>query len=121
VANLELNASVTAETTGSTATVTQTAETEVPVALIGAQGRVAFTRTILGEASLATLPRVTIEDYTGRVLTGNARLEYRPLRWLGIGAAYHYFKLDVDVAQSSLTGSLDMTIQGPEGYVRLAF
>lgn len=121
VANLELNASVTAATIGSVATVTQTAETEVPVALIGAQGRVAFTRTILGEASMATLPRVTIEDYTGRALTGNARLEYRPVRWIGIGAAYHYFKLDVDVAQASLTGSLDMTIQGPEGYVRLAF
>jgi hypothetical protein len=43
------------------------------------------------------------------------------VRWLGIGAAYQYFNLDVDVDQASLTGSLDMTIRGPEAFVRLAF
>jgi hypothetical protein len=75
----------------------------------------------LGEASVATLPRVTIEDYTGTALTGAARLEYRPVRWFGIGAAYNYFRLDVDVAQSELSGTLGVTIQGPEAYVRLAF
>ena len=102
-------------------TVTQTAETEAPILLGGLQGRVAFTDRIHGEASIATLPRVTIEDYTGRALQGVARLEYRPVRWIGIGAAYQYFNLDIDVEQTSLTGSLDMTIQGPEAYVRLAF
>ena len=121
VAHLSLNAAVTAETAGGSATVTQTAETEVPVALGGIQTRFALTNSIHAMASVAALPRVTIEDYTGRVLTGNARLEYRPLRWLGIGAAYQYFKLDVDVAQVDLTGSLDMTIQGPEAYVRVGF
>ena len=61
------------------------------------------------------------DDYTGDALTGSARLEYRPLDWLGIGAAYHYFRLDVDVTQAGFGGSLDMTIRGPEAYVRLAF
>ena len=121
VATLSMDASVTAEQLGESVTVTQTAETDVPVALAGLQGRVAFLPKLHGEASLSTLPRVTIEDYTGRALTGAARLEYRPLPWLGVGGAYHYFSLDVDVAQTSLSGSLDMTIQGPEAYVRLAF
>ncbi len=121
IANIAMNASVTAEQPGVTVTVTQTAETDVPVALAGLQTRVAFMERFHGEASIATLPRVTIEDYTGTALTGAARLEYRPLNWLGIGAAYHYFRLDVDVAQADLGGSLDMTIRGPEAYVRLAF
>lgn len=121
VAGISMNASVTAERPGETFTVTQTAETDVPVALAGVQGRVAFTRTILGEINVATLPRVTIGDYTGTALTGGARIEYRPVRWLGIGAAYHYFRLDVDVAAVDLAGSLDMTIRGPEAFVRLAF
>jgi hypothetical protein len=121
VAGISMNAGVTAERPGETVTVTQTAETEVPVALAGVQGRVAFTRTIFAEANVATLPRVTIGDYTGTALTGGARIEYRPLRWLGVGAAYNYFRLDVDVAAVDLGGSLDMTIRGPEAFVRLGF
>lgn len=121
VATLAMDASVTAEQLGQSVTVTQTAETDVPVALAGLQGRFALLPRLHAEANIATLPRVTIEDYTGRAVTGAARLEYRPWDWLGIGAAYHYFTLDVDVAQTDLSGSLDMTIRGPEAYVRLAF
>lgn len=120
-ASLALDASVTAQRDDDSLTVTQEANTDVPVALIGLQGRVAFTQRFFGEASAATLPRVTIEDYTGTALTGTARVEYRPVRWLGIGAAYHYFRLDVDVEQLDLRGALDMTIRGPEAFVRLAF
>ena len=120
-ATLRMGASVTAETAGGSATITQRAETDVPVALAGLQGRIAFTPRVLAEASVAMLPRVTIEDYTGDALTAGARLEYRPLQWLGIGAAYHYFRLDVDVEQTTLRGALDMTIRGPEAYVRLGF
>lgn len=121
VATLAMDAGITAEQPGQTVTVTQTAETEAPIALAGLQGRVAFLERLHGEASIATLPSVTIEDYTGTALTGFARIEYRPLHWLGIGASYHYFRLDVDVAAADLGGSLDMTIRGPEAYVRLAF
>jgi hypothetical protein len=121
VAHLALDAAVTYERPGTSITVTQTADTEAPIALGGLQGRVAFTDRLHGEASAATLPRVTIGDYTGRALLGSARLEYRPVRWVGVGAAYQYFNLDIDVAQTSLTGSLEMTIRGPEAYLRLAF
>ena len=121
VAALSMNAGVSATQPGTTVTVTQTAETEVPVALAGIQTRFALMDQLHGDVSVATLPSVTIEDYTGTALTGTARLEYRPLRWLGIGAAYHYFRLDVDVAAADLGGSLDMTIRGPEAYLRLAF
>jgi len=120
-AALSLDASVTAAQAGSSVTVTQRADTDVPVALIGVQGRVAFANRLHGEGSVSTLPRVTIQDYTGRALNAAARLEYRPVNWLGIGAGYDYFRLDVDVAQTSLRGTLDMTIRGPEAYVRLAF
>jgi hypothetical protein len=121
LATLAMDASLTAQQFGGSVNISERAETDVPVALAGVQGRVAFLPRLHGEASVSTLPRVTIEDYTGRALTGAARLEYRPLPWLGVGAAYHYFSLDVDVAQTDLSGSLEMTIQGPEAFVRLAF
>ncbi|HUR80400.1 MAG TPA: hypothetical protein VM733_06520 [Thermoanaerobaculia bacterium] len=121
VAHLALAAALTYSRPGTSATVTQTADTEAPILLGGLQGRVAFTDRIHGEAAASMLPRVTIEDYTGRAVTAMARLEYRPVRWLGVGAAYQYFNLDIDVAQPALNGSLDMTIRGPEAYLRLAF
>ena len=118
---MKFDASVIAESNGSVA-LTEEVDTDVPVALAGLQGRVALAGRLHLEGSAATLPRVTIEGYSGDAITGNARLEYRPLRWLGIGAAYSYFKLNVDVAQTDeLHGALDMTIQGPEAYLRLAF
>jgi hypothetical protein len=121
-AALSFNASIIAETQDQTVTLSERAETDVPVALVGLQGRAAVMDRLHIEGSVATLPSVTIEGYTGDALTGNVRLEYRPVRWLGIGAAYNYFRLDVDVAQAGeLNGSLDMTIQGPEAYLRLAF
>lgn len=122
LAKISMDASVSALRPGDvTVTVTQSAKTDAPIALGGLQGRIAFTRQWHGLASVATLPRVTIEDYTGRAITADARLEYRPVRWIGVGVAYNYFDLDVDVAQTSLTGSLNMNIRGPEGYVRLGF
>lgn len=120
LANLAIDASLTVQR-NVTVNVTERADTDVPVALAGVQGRVAFTNRIHGEAGVSMLPRVTIEDYTGTALTANARVEYRPLRWIGVGVAYSYFRLDVDVAQADLRGALDMTIRGPEGYVRLGF
>jgi hypothetical protein len=121
VANIALDASVTATNPIGSVTITETAETDAPIALVGAQGRVAFANQLHGEASIATLPRVTIEDYSGTALTGSAKLEWRPIRWIGVGASYNYFRLDVDVEAADLSGTLDMTIQGPEVFVRLAF
>jgi hypothetical protein len=120
-AALSFDASIVAQTEDLTVTLTERAQTDVPVALIGAQGRVALSDRFHLEGSAATLPRVTIEGYTGDALTANARLEYRALPWLGIGAAYSYFRLNVDVAEQDLNGSLDMTVQGPEAFLRLAF
>jgi len=120
-AAISLDASVTASNPLTSVTVTQEAETDVPVALAGLQGRVAIRPRLHGEASVSALPRVTIGDYTGNALTAAARLEYRPVSWLGVGATYHYFRLELDVEQASLRGSLDMTIRGPEAFLRLAF
>ncbi|HKS21406.1 MAG TPA: hypothetical protein VJZ76_01310 [Thermoanaerobaculia bacterium] len=120
-AGLSLDANVIAQRPDFTVTANQSASTDVPVALAGVQGRVALSDRLLAGAAVSTLPRVTISGYTGRALTGNAQLEYRALRWLGVGAAYNYFRLNVDVARTDLRGAIDMTMRGPEWFVRLAF
>jgi hypothetical protein len=119
-ANLAFDAAVVSDAQTAVA-VDDRASTDVPVALAGLQGRVALTDRFHLAGSVSALPKVTIEGYTGNALTADARLEYRPVRWLGIGAAYNYFHLDVDVARIDISGTVDMTIQGPEAYLRLAF
>lgn len=120
-AGLDVDALIGVQRPDLTITATESAHTRVPVALAGAQARIAFTDRLLGEATASTLPRVTFEGYTGRALTGAARLEYRPVRWLGVGASYDYFRLDVDVAHGDLRGDIGMTMRGPSGFVRLAW
>lgn len=120
-AGLSLDASVIAQRPDFTVTANESAKTDVPVALAGVQGRVALSDRVFADAAISTLPRVTISGYTGRALTGGARLEYRALRWLGVGAAYNYFRLNVDVARPDVHGAIDMTMRGPEAFVRLAF
>ena len=112
-AGLSLDASVIAQRADLTVTANQSAKTDVPVALAGVQGRVALSDRLLADAAVSTLPRVTISGYTGRALTGGARLEYRALRWLGVGAAYNYFRLDVDVARPDLRAAIHWSAAVP--------
>lgn len=63
----------------------------------------------------------TVRGYRGRARTASASLEYRAVRWLGIGAAYDDFHLDVDSTRADLRGALSMTIRGPEVFVRVGF
>jgi hypothetical protein len=64
---------------------------------------------------------VELDVYSGAATMGAARLEYRVVPWLGIGAAYNYFRLDGSVEEADFTGELSMTIKGAEAYIRLAF
>ena len=120
-ATLSVDASVLAQRPDLTLLATERANTDVPVALAGLQGRIAFTPRLLGAASFSALPRITVSGYRGRARTANASLEYRASPWLGIGAAYDDFHLDVDSTRADLRGALSMSIRGPEVFVRLAF
>ena len=120
-AGLSIDASLIATQPGGTLTIAETASTNVPVALAGAQIRYAFTDRLTGRASAATLPRVKIDVYSGRATSADARLEYRIAGGLSIGAAYNYFHLDGTMTDPSFAGTLSMRVDGPEGYVRLGF
>ncbi|HEX9982081.1 MAG TPA: hypothetical protein VGF69_02350 [Thermoanaerobaculia bacterium] len=121
VAALAVDASLEATAEGESVALSERAETDVPVAVIGAQGRWALTNRIFLEAQAGVLPEVTLDEITGSALTGNARLEWRFLRNVGIGAAYNYFHIEGTVAGEDFDGELDMTIDGAEVYLRLAF
>jgi hypothetical protein len=120
-AGISIDASVFAHSADQSLTITQSASTSVPVALGGAQARLAFTDRIIGEASAAALPHVKIDVYSGRATTASARLEFRLIHNLGIGAGYNYFNIDGTVTDPNFGGRLRMTAKGPEAFVRIAF
>jgi hypothetical protein len=120
-AGISIDASVFARSADQSLTITQRASTNVPVALGGAQARIAFTNRIIGEASAAALPHVKIDVYSGRATSASARVEFRLLRNVGIGAGYNYFNIDGTVTDPNFGGHLRMTARGPEAFVRLAF
>ena len=120
-AGLSVDASVTAQTSDLSLTISQRAKTNVPVALGGAQMRVAFTPRVIGEVSAAALPHVKIDVYSGNAVSAVARLEFRVMRNLGIGAAYNYFNIDGTVTDPNFGGRLRLTATGGEGFVRLAW
>ena len=101
-------------------TISQDASTDVPVALIGAQARYGTGRIVF-RASAATLPRVKIDVYSGRATSADARLEFRIVNGISIGAAYNYFHLDGTIADPQFGGALSMKVDGPEAYVRIGF
>ncbi|HEX9162288.1 MAG TPA: hypothetical protein VF980_11325 [Thermoanaerobaculia bacterium] len=98
----------------------QNASTDVPVPVIGAQLRQAFTRRLLGEIRGAVLPNVKVQNIKADARTANASLEYRLADFVGVGVAYNYFNLSGDVTQNAFLGTLHMTVRGVEGYVRVA-
>jgi hypothetical protein len=119
-AAISLDAAIDARAPGGTVTIAQSARTDVPVALGGAQVRYAFTDRLHAEARAVALPRVTIDVYSGRALNAAARLEYR-FGHVGIGAAYNYFRIDGSVTELDFSGDLSLTVRGPEAYLRLAY
>jgi hypothetical protein len=120
-AGLTIDASLLAQQPGQTLTISQNASTNVPVGLIGAQVRYAFTDRIAGRASAAALPNVKIDVYSGSATTADARLEFRIVKGIAIGAAYNYFHLDGTIADPEFGGALSMKVGGPEAYLRLGW
>ena len=100
--------------------ITENATTSVPVALAGAQGRLAIAPHVIAEARVAALPRVHIDVYSGHAVMANADLEYR-IRDFGLGAGYNYSRIAGTVKDPRFGGNLALTIDGPEAYVRFAF
>jgi hypothetical protein len=107
----------TATATG-VAALSQNAKTDLPVPVIGLEGRHAFSRRFIGQARIAFLPKVKIEDLSANALVGNASIEYRLGDVIGIGAAYNYFNVSGAIDKPRFNGHLGITVRGPEAFIR---
>lgn len=62
-----------------------------------------------------------VSDYSGALTNLRVATEYVPYAGLGLGIAYNWFAMDVDVSGSDWKGRLDYEYQGPQIYATYRF
>lgn len=95
--------------------------TDVPVPLIGAQVRYAIIPRLLLIGKGDFIYVNSLGDYSGTVFFLGGGLEFRAFEHVGFGLFYDYGHLDVQAQRQVLTGEIDYTMQGVEGYIRFNF
>src|SRR5581483_3756720 len=124
VTGLQFHGELSASNNSSGSTIAlldETVSSDVPVPVIGLEGRYQFTDRVVASARASLLPSVSIRDYTGEAYVAKASIEYRPVRRLGLGVGYNYFNLNGIAEKPNFHADLGMTISGFEGFVRLVF
>jgi len=65
--------------------------------------------------------RLTVHSFTGRLADYRADVQYRWRRNLAFGVSYEYYKAEVDARNRDPSGEIDLTIKGPQLFVRASF
>ena len=92
--------------------------TDLPVPGVGAYYKQLFGESFLFDARAHFIPTLSVGDYKGDTLNASAALEYRFLDHYGIGAAYSFFGLRLEVDRPNFTGSFSYKIRGGQAYLK---
>lgn len=97
-----------------------TAKVNAPLPVVGARTlwrfRDNFYLDFLGQAFY-----LSIDDYDGTILNARGALTWQPRALLGLGVAYDWFRVDVDVDRANFSGAMDWTYSGPQVFFSVSF
>jgi len=113
-ATVETPAGGVSETVGSKASV------DAPLPVFGARGMWRLGRNFYLDAQVQYFA-LAIDQYDGSLVNYRGALIWQPKKWIGIGAGYDSFNVDVKVDGDNLTGRLDWTYRGPQVFFNFAF
>jgi hypothetical protein len=65
--------------------------------------------------------QVAIDNIDGSIFNLRGAFIWQPKQWLGLGAGYDTFSIDVDIDRKRLDGSIDWTYAGPQVFFNFAF
>ncbi len=107
---------------GGTATAGSEAELGAPLPVIGARGMWNLGGNWWLDAQVQFF-QVDIDNIDGSILNYRAAVIWQPKKWIGLGAGYDSFGIDIDAEGRGerLRGSLDWTYQGPQVFFNFAF
>ena len=122
---LSLDASITGTavfgSSGTTETRQVSASTDLPVPMIGLAVKGSPWSRVVLYADGRYLPTVEIEDIDGEAASYSVGADFYLLGAFAVGVSYDgtFYKVDLD--RSSWRGSVDLTTEGWNGYVRVSF
>jgi hypothetical protein len=105
---------------GGTSSAGSKASVGVPLPVIGARGMWSLGGNWWLDAQ-AQFFAVAIDNVDGNIINYRAAFIWQPKPWLGLGAGYDSFGINVDIEKEHLTGSLDWTYSGPQVFFNFAF
>lgn len=111
-----------AESSGGTLTadVSNSADADMPLPVIGLRGMWDLTHNFWLDAT-AQYFALSIDEYDGSLQDYRVLVTWQPRKWLGVGLGYNRFKVDVDVEKDRFDGSLDWTYSGPMVFYSASF
>lgn len=121
VMGMSFNGELTGSVAGTTATLQQDATADVPLPVIGLEGRWGLGSHIATSLRGSFLPRVSFRDYKGQAYLARASAEYDVANWLGLGVGYNYLNVNGSADKPNFHANLDMTVRGVEAFVHLVF
>ena len=93
---------------------------DAPLPVFGARGMWRLGRNVYLDAQVQYFA-LAIDQYDGSLLNYRAAIIWQPKKWIGIGAGYDSFKVDVKVDGDNFKGRMDWTYQGPQVFFNFAF
>jgi hypothetical protein len=96
------------------------AEVDAPLPVIGLRGLWRF----YGDFYLDTMGQafyLSIDEYDGSILNGRAVVIWQPRELIGLGFGYDWFRVNVEVDASRLTGDLQWLYSGPQVFFNISF
>jgi hypothetical protein len=97
-----------------------TARMSVPLPVFGFRGIYTPGHDIWLDAT-AQYFALSINEYSGSVTDLRLAATWQPKKWLGIGAGYNAFRVDVDVEKDGFNGSARWTYKGPQVFLSASF
>jgi hypothetical protein len=64
---------------------------------------------------------LSIDDLDGDIINYRAALLWQPRKYLGIGAGYDFFKIDIDTSKNRFRGSMEWEYSGPQVFFNFGF
>lgn len=91
-----------------------------PLPVLGLRGLWGLPHDLWIDASVQYFA-LSIDEYDGSVLDYKLALMWQPKKWVGLGAGYNAFAVDLDIDTGNFKGSLDWTYRGPMIFYSVAF
>jgi len=115
-----IRATIDSPVGGGSETVGSKASVDAPLPVFGARGMWYLGSNFYLDAQIQYFA-LAIDQYDGSLVNYRGAVIWQPRKWIGIGAGFDSFNVDVKVDGDNLKGRLDWTYQGPQVFFNFAF